>query len=235
MDGSALVVKIDKLLKERKIKRQALADFCDINVQSFADWTRRGTLPNIDVGLKIAKFLGVSAEWLLDDNHEKSWIKYDDNSSTIGIWMSPSAIIRRIELIIRQRLPMDSGIDPWNHNEKFFESISDIISYEQIKNAYQNHYEPTIIQLYELSKRFSVSLEWLVTNEERNHMENNTRFLLGLANNYEEFLKFYHCLPESDKTQINNLVVHLFHSRRQIREKLLEKGVDVDDVPDLIH
>lgn len=234
MNGTDLVVKIDALLKQRNTKRQALADYCEINVQSFADWTRRGTLPNIEIGLKIAKYLGVSIEWLLDDEYAKSWLNYDDNTTTHDMWMSPSGIVRRLETVIRERLSVDTKINKDELDERFFESILDIITLDQIKAAYQNRYEPTIIQLYEISKRMHLSLAWLITGKNTDEISIDDQFVFGIAKEYSNLLKFYNCLPISDQQQIQNLVVHLFHSRRKIRDALVDMNVDLKNIPELL-
>jgi transcriptional regulator with XRE-family HTH domain len=80
MNGNELVKKIDYLLKLRNETRKSLADFCGINVQSFADWTRRGTLPNVIVAMKIAAYFNVTIEWLVygkDYNEQSFLIKFD--------------------------------------------------------------------------------------------------------------------------------------------------------------
>lgn len=234
MTGSNLVTRIDNLLKAQNLKRQALADYCGISVQSFTDWTRRGTLPTIETGFKIAEFLGVSVNWLIDETYEERWKNYDDDATTDDIWMSPRGIIKRIEIIIRQALPHVSEIDPYKLDNRFFQDIIDIISMNEIIACYQNRYEPTLIQLFEIAKKFKVSLGWLISGHD--HRENipTDKYILGLAQDHSNFLKYFHCLPNSDQEQIESLVVHLFHSRRKIRETLVENNIDVSDIPDLI-
>lgn len=232
MDGSTLVSKIDTILKQRNIKRQALADFCGINVQSFADWTRRGTLPNIETGLKIAKFLGVSIEWLLDEDYENSWLPYDDKVTTHDIWMSPCGILRRIDILIREQIPVGEGFDPYD-DEHLFDPILDIISIDQIIACYKNQYEPSMIQLFELAKRFNVSLEWLITGRDKTNIPNEDRYLLGLAKQYPGLLKNYHCLPEKDQKILNDLITNIFMSKVKIRDALVEQGIDPHKIPGL--
>ncbi len=233
MNGQELVQKIDNLLKEQNLKRQALADFCGINSYTISDWNRHGNLPSAEVGLKIAIFLGVSIEWLFDENYTKKWVSYDDETYSNGFWLSPRAIMYRIEETIRERSPLQAEIEFDEIDENFFSEILGIISIKQIKAAYQNIYEPSLIQLLEISKKLSLPLDWLISGKDQS-VDVPEKYILGVAQEYTEFLKFYNCLPESDKKEIFNFTVHLFHSRRKIRDFLLEKGIDVRDVPELI-
>lgn len=234
MDGAALVAKIDTLLKQKNLKRQALAEYCEISAQAFSDWTRRGTLPSVCVAIRIASFFGVSIDWLFDDNYENQWNDYDDKTTTDGICLSPSGIIRRIEILIRQTKPTEIE-NLYELNEEFFACITDIINFDQIMAALENHYEPTIIQLFEIARKFNISLEWLISGYDKMAVLNADQYIFGIANTYSDFLKYYHSLPESDQKQIFDLVKHLFHSRREIRERLIDKNIDITDIPDLIH
>ncbi len=234
MDGSRLVIKIDTYLKQRNIKRLALADYCGINVQSFADWTRRGTLPNAEVAIKIAQFLGVSIEWLFDDDYENSWLKYDDDINTHGISLSPKGILRRIEKIIRDRLPDELKNNSYELNEVFFVSILDTITFEQINACYENRYEPSLIQLYTISNHLNISLEWLLTGRSTKDNNLQNEHLTSVQKDSINFQKYFNSLPKSDQTQITDFVMHLFHSRRKIREALIERKVDIKNIPELL-
>ena len=63
--GKDVVDRIDTLLKEKNQKRQTLADYANISVQAFTNWSSRGNFPPSDIALKIAKFLNVSVEYLI--------------------------------------------------------------------------------------------------------------------------------------------------------------------------
>lgn len=63
--GTAIVDRIDSILKAKNIKRAYLAEKVGISQQSFTDWKRRNTVPTADVAYKIAQYFGVSMEWLL--------------------------------------------------------------------------------------------------------------------------------------------------------------------------
>ena len=63
--GTKIVDRIDGLLKDKNLKRQAIYDITGISPNSFSNWAIRGTIPAADTAIKIAHFLGVSVEWLV--------------------------------------------------------------------------------------------------------------------------------------------------------------------------
>lgn len=63
--GHDVVMRIDSRLKERNLKRKALADACGFNVSNVTRWDKQGFLPQSDTAYYIAQELGVSVEWLL--------------------------------------------------------------------------------------------------------------------------------------------------------------------------
>jgi transcriptional regulator with XRE-family HTH domain len=58
-------MRIDSLLGQRNLKRQALADNGKFRVENIAKWKTRNSIPAGDVLLGIADYLGVSMRWLL--------------------------------------------------------------------------------------------------------------------------------------------------------------------------
>ena len=69
-NGMQIVERIDRLLKERKLNRVALAEAIGIKPQNISAWSVRGTVPAGDICLKIADFLKVSAVWLITGKEE---------------------------------------------------------------------------------------------------------------------------------------------------------------------
>lgn len=59
------VKRIDEVLLERNLKRAALCNDLSLSATAITDWARRGTVPAGDICLRIADYLGVSAEWLI--------------------------------------------------------------------------------------------------------------------------------------------------------------------------
>ena len=69
-NGMQIVERIDRLLKERKLNRVALAEAIGIKPQNISAWSVRGTVPAGDICLKIAEYLNVSAVWLITGKEE---------------------------------------------------------------------------------------------------------------------------------------------------------------------
>ena len=63
--GKDFVNRIDLLLKQKKEKRQTLADFAGISVQAFTNWSIRGNFPPSDIAVKIAEYLNTTVEYLV--------------------------------------------------------------------------------------------------------------------------------------------------------------------------
>lgn len=59
------VDRIDELLEKKNLKRSAMCQDLNINHAALTAWKKRGTIPSGDVCLRIAGYLGVSAEWLI--------------------------------------------------------------------------------------------------------------------------------------------------------------------------
>lgn len=70
ISGPALVNRIDKVLSQKLISRQQLADACGFSSPNIARWRTKGALPDLSVGVKIAKFLGVPLYWLITGENE---------------------------------------------------------------------------------------------------------------------------------------------------------------------
>jgi hypothetical protein len=78
--GSAIVKRIDLLLKEGGLTRKALVYAGAIkSVQSVTDWGERNTVPRADVALAIADFLKVSVRWLITGEDEKGLSRNEQN------------------------------------------------------------------------------------------------------------------------------------------------------------
>lgn len=66
MSNIEIVERIDSLLKERNLKRQAVYDFAQIAYNSFPNWTKKeDTKIPVQALYRIAQFLNVSVEYLL--------------------------------------------------------------------------------------------------------------------------------------------------------------------------
>ena len=102
MDGKDFVLRIDSVLKEKKLKRLAVAEAVSISTQAFSHWSVRGSMPAADTALKIAEFLGVSVEWLITGKDKENltdeervlldrWRSLDDSQKEIIMPMIETA------------------------------------------------------------------------------------------------------------------------------------------------
>lgn len=65
MYGRNFVERVNTLLINQGKSREIIAKDLNISYQSFADWKRRDSLPSADICIKIARYLGVSVEYLI--------------------------------------------------------------------------------------------------------------------------------------------------------------------------
>ncbi len=230
MNGSMFVERIDLTLKRKNKKRQALADYCGVTVQSISDWARRGNFPQADITIRIAEFLGVSIEWLVQDNYESNWDNYVDKE-TNQIKLSPLEIMYRIDSVLKEKAAAFANIE---NDEKFYNEILDIFSIDEIFAMKSNHYEPNIRQLYTIATRYHLSLDWLLKGQDETKVNDPDMYIYRLALTYPDLLKFYHSLADSDKKISFELIVHLFKTKQKIRDHIMSRGLDVKDIPDLI-
>ena len=78
MSNLEIVQRIDTVLKEKNLKRQAVYDYANIAHNTFPNWTKReDTKIPAQVLYQISEFLGVSLEWLLTGK-EKDGVSHDD-------------------------------------------------------------------------------------------------------------------------------------------------------------
>lgn len=69
--GRDFVDRIDLILKQKNLKRMALANELKQSVQAFTDWKRRDSIPSADIVVQIADFLNVSTDWLITGQEKK--------------------------------------------------------------------------------------------------------------------------------------------------------------------
>ena len=86
MSNTEIVKRIDLILKEKNLKRQAIYDYAKIAYNTFPNWTKKeGTKIPAQVLYQIAKFLGVSMEYLLTGEEKDIYKeKYDNLKSCIS-------------------------------------------------------------------------------------------------------------------------------------------------------
>jgi len=78
-NGLQIVKRIDDELRYRGETRVELAKFLGIKPQNISAWYTRGTVPAGDICLKIAEYLGISIEYLINgkepgSSQEEHWL-----------------------------------------------------------------------------------------------------------------------------------------------------------------
>lgn len=66
----SIVERIDKKLKEKRLKRKDLCSKIGVNRTSITQWDINGNVPRGDVCVKIADFLGCDLRWLITGEKE---------------------------------------------------------------------------------------------------------------------------------------------------------------------
>lgn len=67
---SDFTARIDSLLNERKLKRSDLCRATGISESSVRSWIKQNSVPNAEYAIKVAKFFGVSVEWLINGGND---------------------------------------------------------------------------------------------------------------------------------------------------------------------
>lgn len=57
--------RVNSLIKENKTTQKEVAAACSINPRTFQNWMRRSLFPDVENGYRMARFLGVTVEYLI--------------------------------------------------------------------------------------------------------------------------------------------------------------------------
>lgn len=71
ISGEKIVERIDFCLKKNKQNRVAMCKVLDKNPNLIAAWKMRNSIPQADIALEIADYLGVSIRWLITGQDEE--------------------------------------------------------------------------------------------------------------------------------------------------------------------
>lgn len=203
MTGTSFVERIDQILKEKNIKRQALADAIGIDSSNFAHWKTKNYLPEVTIAYKIAQFLKVSIEWLLTGKVVAEWISSD------VCRLNPIDIFYRLEDRIRwltSNHSSESHIKP----ETLYEYIADIVDKETLASWKEDRLSIDITLLYRISEKLDVQFQWLLTGVDP-RTPNIEQYVVRLAEKHSAHLKYYDCLSDADRETIDRVTEALFH------------------------
>lgn len=64
-NGFIIVQRIDRILKQRNENRNVMCKALNFKPAVVSAWSTRGSIPHADIAVSIAKYLGVSTEWLI--------------------------------------------------------------------------------------------------------------------------------------------------------------------------
>lgn len=229
MDGTKLVKKIDIVLKENGLKRQALAIAAGVTPQAISDWSKNGGMPGSHIALKIADFLSVSIEWLLRDDYDSTISNFYDTETGETIKLSPHELMKRVE----DHVMFKSDRNHLNTEEEIYESILDIISMDEIRAFRSDRAVPDFTQLYKLATRLGISIDWLLIGKSDKNHKSEDNPIYYLSNKYESHLTNFHCLHKSDQNIVEAFTAKLFESRRKIRDQIKNAGYDPAKIPEV--
>lgn len=66
LNGNKLVEILDSYLKEKKISRRQFCALIDIPTSTVASWKSKNILPPLKTIVKLAQFMNVSLDWLVN-------------------------------------------------------------------------------------------------------------------------------------------------------------------------
>lgn len=198
------IIKIlENYLKEKKISLRQFSALVDISHSTIITWKKKNTLPSIEFISKIASFMNVSLDWLVNGEIAEG----TDNSYENPY--SRRSILYRIEIVLRQKnLDYDYNIESL-HNKY----LKDIVDYEVLMNWVEGRANIAEDVLPKIAAQLDVSLQWLLTKDEY-HQEDFDAHIYGLATKYPGLLKGYNCLNEEDQKFID----HYITSRLEINQ-----------------
>lgn len=210
------IIKIlENYLKEKKISLRQFSALVDISHSTIITWKKKNTLPSIEFISKIASFMNVSLDWLVNGEIAEG----TDNSYENPY--SRRSILYRIEIVLRQKnLDYDYNIESL-HNKY----LKDIVDYEVLMNWVEGRANIAEDVLPKIAAQLDVTLQWLLTKDEY-HQEDFDAHIYGLATKYPGLLKGYNCLNEEDQKFIDHYITSRLEINQFKRQAELNKKND---------
>ena len=207
-NGVELVEILDDLLEKKGISRRQFCAQIEIPPSTIAAWKHKNILPNTELICKVAKFLNVSIDWLVNGENPKTEISLQA--------FGRHTIMDRLETILRQNT--NSYQTPLA--ELFNEHLGKIADFELINNWSLGRINVSESIITALAKELNVSTDWLLTGKEETDKEINT-FLYGIAKDHEGILMGYHSLDKADQDFVDNFITSKLELRKLQREAKL--------------
>lgn len=147
---------LDYFLEKKGISRRQFCTQIEIPSSTIATWKSKNILPNTELICKVAKFLNVSIDWLVNGEDPKTEI-------TI-VAFGRHTIMDRIETMLRQNTnSFDTPIA-----ELYTEHLGKIDDFDLINNWSLGRINVPESIITFLAKELKVTTDWLLTGQRRN-------------------------------------------------------------------
>lgn len=201
---------LDYFLEKKGISRKQFCTQIEIPSSTIATWKSKNILPNTELICKVAKFLNVSIDWLVNGEYPKTEINI--------IAFGRHTIMDRIETILRQNTnSFDTPIA-----ELYTEHLGKIADFDLINNWSLGRINVPESIITSLAKELKVTTDWLLTGKEETDQVIDTH-LYKLAKEHEGVLKGFDCLDEEKQKAISKEIADSLELRRLQREAKLKK------------
>ena len=195
--------RIKSLRKKFRLSQQALADGADIHRGNISHYEKGDWSPNYETCEKIANFLNVSVDWLMDGENSLSSHPFEESTNM------NYALNNINPLEFGQRLK--DSLKNCNITQKDIAQIIGV-SKTSINNYVQGRIPDTVI-LHQLASKCNVSMEWLLTGEE-NCVLDSTKIELDetentpihLTDEEKHFIDLIRQIPDRERAKIEGML-----------------------------
>lgn len=208
--GIEFVNILDNYLRNKNLSRRQFCALVDIPNSTVATWKQKDIMPSIELLTKIAKFMNVSLDWLVNGELYEENLKENSDSNIY----SRQNILYRIEIILRQ-MHNDFDYDLESLHNKY---LQDIVNYETLINWV--NYKVCLPEntLPNIANALKVSLQWLLT-QEGYYPDDKDNYLYELSKKYPNLLRGYNILDEEDQKFIDHYITSKLELRELKRQK----------------
>lgn len=202
---------IENYLKEKKLSLRKFSALVGIPYTTIFSWKKKNTLPSIEFISKIASFMNVSLEFLVNGA-----LAVGENNTLENVY-SRRSILYRIKIVLRQK---NNEYDTESLYNKY---LKDIVDYEVLINWVEGRANIAEDVLPKIAAQLDVSLQWLLTKDEY-HQEDFDAHIYGLATKYPGLLKGYDYLNKEEQKFIDHyltscLEINQFKRQAELNNK----------------
>ena len=202
---------IENYLKEKKLSLRKFSALVGIPYTTILSWKKKNTLPSIEFISKIASFMNISLEFLVNGA-----LAVGENNTLENVY-SRRSILYRIKIVLRQK---NNEYDTESLYNKY---LKDIVDYEVLINWVEGRANIAEDVLPKIAAQLDVSLQWLLTKDEY-HQEDFDAHIYGLATKYPGLLKGYDYLNKEEQKFIDHyltscLEINQFKRQAELNNK----------------